>query len=461
VQKFRARQRATKDWQRLLLCFCLLFSLAGCGGSSKTTITQQGISVALTTGPSTIGAGANWTYTANVIGSSNQTVTWSVSGGGTIDSSTGLYIAPNTVPNPATVTITATAAADTTATQSATVTVLANDPLGTVSETPLSSCTGYASYNTTPACYQLTVSCPGAADVTAYIKVLNPSSAPIGTVLFGTGTGGSGLYDDPTGGGYEYGSNVVQSITSAGYNTVQVSFGAPFTSSQPNGWLQGPGGVRRLACRYSTIADWVYKNPSIINAAVNGAANSKPMCATGNSGGSGAIAYAVYEYGLNTEFSMIEPTSGPVMSRIDQGCSVCSNSVEGGVCSTTGNTHPQMCYESADASVIDAAYQSSGDTANTPCTNALNGSPGPDASTLFLSDSILYQGTKTINIPGTTIKQLIGDEDSSNAVPQAFVWQGQASPSPTQQCLPNVEHDIPSYQTGANQIATDIIAGCH
>ena len=54
-------------------------------------------------------------FTATVNGSTDQTVTWAVTGGsanGTVDG-TGLYTTPAVVPNPATVTVTATSAAAT------------------------------------------------------------------------------------------------------------------------------------------------------------------------------------------------------------------------------------------------------------------------------------------------------------------------------------------------------------
>jgi hypothetical protein len=61
-------------------------------------------------------AGANQQqFTATVSGSTSQSVTWSVTGGkvnGTVDP-TGLYTAPEVVPNPPTATITATAASAT------------------------------------------------------------------------------------------------------------------------------------------------------------------------------------------------------------------------------------------------------------------------------------------------------------------------------------------------------------
>jgi hypothetical protein len=65
------------------------------------------------------------TFAATVTGTTNTAVTWSLSGGactgggnpcGTINATSGVYVAPATPPSPATVTITATSAADNTAT---------------------------------------------------------------------------------------------------------------------------------------------------------------------------------------------------------------------------------------------------------------------------------------------------------------------------------------------------------
>ncbi len=456
-----------------------MLSLAACGGSSQPSVTvpppQETVSITAIpclSAPCSIGAGANWQYAASVTGSTKQSVTWSISPttAGSIDASSGFYIAPNTVPSSPTVTVTATTA-DGSASVSTTLTIQANDPLGSVTYSVLPSCTGSIQ---NAACYQLTVSCPGVADLFAYLKVNNPTGTPIGTVLFGTGTGGTGLYDDPTAGGYEYGSEVITDVAGAGFNTVQVSFGGPFNPSpaQPNGWLQGPGGVRRLACRYATIADWVYHNPSIINPGVSASAsNSAPMCATGNSGGSAAVVYAAYEYGLGTnlnEFAMIEPTSGPVMTRIDRGCSPASASGTGAICAGSSNV-ASMTYETADASVIDEAYQASGASAPTPCTSAINGSTPPAG--LFLSDSILYDTSSLpIAFPKMTVKLLYGDLDTSNAVPEGMTWgesitPSSSSPSPFFQCLPGVQHDIPSSPVGTasgdQPIASDIISLCH
>ena len=73
-------------------------------------------------------AGANQEqFSATVNNSTNQNVSWAVTGAstnGTIGSTSGIYVAPATVPSPATVTVTATAAADTTKSGSGTVEIL-------------------------------------------------------------------------------------------------------------------------------------------------------------------------------------------------------------------------------------------------------------------------------------------------------------------------------------------------
>lgn len=92
-----------------LLFPSLLFTLAACGGSSRPPL-MVNVSETSTTVP------VNGTdfFSATVINSSNQTVTWAVMGGsanGTIDSS-GTYHAPASIPANPQVTITATPAVD-------------------------------------------------------------------------------------------------------------------------------------------------------------------------------------------------------------------------------------------------------------------------------------------------------------------------------------------------------------
>ena len=97
----------------------------GGGGHSKgvtVTVSSGGVSVLAVT--------LTTPFTATVVGTDNHAVTWSVSGDGcsgnacgTIDSN-GLYTAPATAPDPATVKITATSQADNTRSGSASINVL-------------------------------------------------------------------------------------------------------------------------------------------------------------------------------------------------------------------------------------------------------------------------------------------------------------------------------------------------
>ena len=431
--------------------------------------------------PSTIGQGANLQYTATVTGApqtpTGQAIQWSASGAGAFDNplnNPGLYIAPPLTGGTTSVAATITAASQFDPGQAPTVpmTVQETDPLGTVSNVqtvspcPADSNGGLANGT----CYSMTVSCGGIADLTTYLKV-NPTplgTRPKGTVLFLIGSGGNGLYDsDPL---WIYGYQAVETVSNAAFNTVQVSFGAPFVSTQPNGWLQGPGGVRRLACRFATVADWVYKNPTTINPNFS-ASNSAPMCATGNSGGSGALAYSVYQYGLagtNTtgptqEFVMIEPTSGPPMTRLDSAC-VCNNSLMGNPDLCPNSTRSPLCYQPSEADIIDPAYQIQGQTSPTLCSNGLSGVDGSQANR-FASDSIDYQPTKSIPIALSktlVVNMRFGGMDTSTAVPQGETWRTAVSPQPTDPvCIDDAPHDIPSVSDGATTIANDIIASCH
>jgi hypothetical protein len=388
----------------------------------------------------------------------------------------GLYIAPQfeTGTTSVPVTITATPDFDPSSPATATVTLQQTDPLGTIDPTSVktvSSCPADSAGGLTGGtCYSMTVSCDGIAPLQAYLKV-NAATAPVGTVLFLTGGGGSGLYDNnPL---WANGYQTVENVFSANYNTVQISFGAPFDNgAQPNGWLQGPGGVRRLACRYATVADWVYNNPQKINSN-SSATNSAPMCATGNYEGAGAIAYAAFEYGLggkattgpSQEFAMIEPTSGPLMTRLDVGC-VCNNQVNApkkGPC-TTDTAPAPMCYSQSEAQSIDTAYQTQGQTSPTVCSDGLSGTVTTNFNR-FASDSIDYEpfNPNPISLSSTLIVNMrFGGSDQPTAVPQGVYWNVAVRPPLLDPlCTEDAPAEIPSVPDGATDIANDIIGNCH
>jgi hypothetical protein len=462
--------------------------------NSTTGQALANVHVVVTVSPTTdtMGQAANLQFAATVAGTSNQVVNWSAActacasgqGGGAFDpNNLGLYIAPpleQGVTTPQTVGISATSAFDQNQVATATVMVQESDPVGTVpSSVLLNSCPGGGVSG--GACYQVNTTCDGVADWSAYLKVNTPTGTPLGTVIFGIGTGGSGLYDNDfpdffygAGNNTNGGAAVVNGVLTAGYTTVQVSFGAPFNpTNTENGWLQGPGGVRRLACRYATVADWIFKNQQVLNSSTP---TSAPMCATGNSGGSGAIGYALTVYGLASEFAMVEPTSGPVMTRLDQGCTPQGNpnNTYGGKTACTNPPNLDMSYSTAGsddgtAGIIDTAYQSQGSSTPTLCSDGVNGISSSNALR-FQSDSIDFAPSKSPAIlipnPPTNVNVVFGGQDSSNAIAQGETWWASigtmGGPKATQACVQDAPHPIPAAPSGdgVTQIVNDITTLC-
>src|SRR5579863_197766 len=102
--------------------------------------------------------------------------------------------------------------------------------LGTVSGVSSISCQGSIKNGV---CQQMTVSCPSVPDVIAYVKTNSPTGSPLGTVTYNTGTDGNGLYDSI----FTFGSTAVGNVLSAGYTTVQISWGR---SEEHTSELQSP-----------------------------------------------------------------------------------------------------------------------------------------------------------------------------------------------------------------------------
>ena len=121
----------------LLSLTAVIMGLSACGtGSSVGGGNPPIITVTVSPSAASVMAGDTQQFTASVSNISNTAVTWQVSGvaGGNSTvgpiSAAGLYSAPTTVPNPATVTVTAVSQADPSKSGSATVTVTATLPSG-------------------------------------------------------------------------------------------------------------------------------------------------------------------------------------------------------------------------------------------------------------------------------------------------------------------------------------------
>lgn len=410
------------------LCLLVLLAVA-------SPLAHGAIGVAISPSAVTLGLGSNLQFTATVTGTTNTAVTWKVNSPavGTVDQ-TGLYIAPGTMPASA-VLVTATAKADNHTSATAVVTLTQFDPGGSVTNNGTVTC---APGGAKPSvCYSLTVSCPQVPNISAWLKVTQPSTTPIGTVEFVIGTGGSGLYDTA----FTHGLDAVNIALNAGYQVVQVTYGVPFVSTQPNGWLQGPGGTRRLACRFTAISQWVKNNL---------VAAGSPYCATGNSAGGEAIGSALTHYGLNGLWDFVEVTSGPPFARQDLAC-ICTAA---GVNASCHGGLANLCIGTTTAKqVIDPTYN------NTNCSSATT-SHSKTHSAQFVSDSVVSPEA-TVGYPNTVVRFLFGGLDNGSAEIQAGEWQSEITTPVTSLCVPTAPHAMPNDLAGAQQIGNDLVTYCH
>lgn len=408
------------------------------------------VAVVVTPSSFTMGVGSNYQFSATVTGSTNTAVNWEVNGiadgnsnVGTIDS-TGFYIAPGSIPA-GTVTVAAVAQADGSSNGTAAITLTPADPLGTGAGTATSdtiTCPTVAGM-TPGTCYSVALTCPGISDLNGYLWVNIPTGTPIGTVLLTGGANSEGLYADPK--ILTYGANVVTGLLEAGYITVQTSFGGVFTTTQPFGWQTGPGGLRRVACRYPTLAKWVQQNV---------APPVAPLCATGTSAGAGLIGYAMAHYGGNSLFKMVEPTSGPPFSRLDYSCE-CSQPDLPDPC-VAGQMLTQCVGPKNAQDYIDPAYAApalcSSDETTHSTANAAQ----------FLSDSILSPEA-TLTYPNTYVHFAWGGVDTTSAPVMGQLWEEVITPTSGTAfaCVADAPHDMADVVDGASQILTDLVSHCN
>jgi hypothetical protein len=346
-------------------------------------------------------------------------------------------------------------------------------------------------------CYQVTISnCAGGGTFTAHIK-MNAGNSSHPVIFFTTGEGGNAWYDanplfyrdtscpDTPLLTHNCGGALIQRLNTDGFDTVQTNFSdMPADPMNPNtaepvGWATGPApvtGPRALVCRYATLVHETWKHfykPA-----------GKHVCATGNSGGASAIAYALTQYGLgragetDLTFSFADLSSGPPHSRVDQGCRinppmdttfVCQQShtltyvydpvlavrdideAYDGDCQADGN-----CFFGNNISCNPKTHIDDGDQcASTVC------DPTFPHDKNFLHTSIVSEDYPAPTL-STAVRFLFGNADyTGNAVAQGHIWLDALMPNnqPTIQCVTS-DHNIPGHLPGIDQIRTDMNTYC-
>lgn len=321
-----------------------------------------------------------------------------------------------------------------------------NFKVGTAVGTALTSCAadrGGVAGN----CWGLNITCPNVTSIKPYdatVKVTAPAGQSFGTIIFITGGGGATYYDTD----FTYGGSLINGVVSAGFTAAQVVFDNPVA-----GWLTGPAldgnGPISLACLPATAMQWVYN--SVLT-------SGTPLCATGNSGGSSALAYALSQYGLGSILTMAEPTSGPEFARLDYGCAPSTQNTACAICGF-GTQHEGYGLTNAE-DFVDPAYTGVKNGQPTgPCSEDVQGST-TNAAQLH-HDSILSDIYPPMLSFSTQIHAAFGGLDTSGgAIPQGLDWESFITSSITMVCVPTAGHPMATYPAGQAQIESDLITYC-
>ncbi|MAG57716.1 MAG: hypothetical protein CMJ83_15625 [Planctomycetes bacterium] len=286
--------------------------------------------------------------------------------------------------------------------------------LGTVAvlATP---CPGGAGPGTT--CHVLRISCTGIPDIDVRVRVTNPAAGvPMrGTVLMGVGGGGVGFYGDRVGG-----APLQMDLLAAGFRVVDRSW--------VSGWFNDAAGVRKQSCRYATLLTWVRANLHTGGA----------FCATGNSGGSGELCYALTTWGRGAILDVAVPTGGPPMSRLDL------------LCQTPATPQwTSQCMNVVPANVMTCQPGCTVMPGHTVCTRC---------PTQLRQDSILFLGAQR-NFPTTRVHQVIGANDCSSAVPAGMLFHTAVLSEKIVEFPANTPHWVATSQEGRDAILRAILGG--
>ena len=306
------------------------------------------------------------------------------------------------------------------------------DALGTI-QSSSTTCEGTISGGV---CYALDITCPALPNYTAYVKILNPTAAVVGTAVFVTGGSGTDLLELLTDGPI-----VVEQLLNNGYRIAELTYGIPFNTKE-QGWETNANGagIRAAACRFATVQQWVHDNFLDANT---------PLCAAGNSAGAELIGQSLAHYGAGDILSFAELSSGPPYGQLQYACE---------------NTQPVMNSPCSGLSLgldlqaatakqfVDPAYPG-----NWCSSSHFNHSKLHDAQ--FLNDSVLAPDA-VLSYPNTFVNFIFGDQDTTSAIRQGLLYEAAITSAHASACLPGVGHEVETYKAGAKRVASDMIAGC-
>ncbi|MFB3828210.1 MAG: hypothetical protein ACE15B_15685 [Bryobacteraceae bacterium] len=268
-------------------------------------------------------------------------------------------------------------------------------------------------------CRQVVVSCPNLKDLRAQIRITEPDpDKPLrGTVVLGSGGNGAGFYA-----GTALVQSLVRQLSDIGFLVVDRSW--------DGGWVTQEGGLKPQACRYATLLTWVR----------DALHKGGKFVATGNSGGSAEIGYALTTYGRGDILDVAIPTSGPPVSRLDYVCAAQPSAV-----------WSELCARIVPAGAMECRPGCMLGPANGVCRQV---GPQP-APAQLLEDSVVHPAA-VLDYPKTRLIFLFGKLDCGEPVPAGLTWATRVVSSKLIHFVPNTPHALMSTAEGRDALVRAI-----
>jgi hypothetical protein len=291
--------------------------------------------------------------------------------------------------------------------------------LGSVEETA-DACQASPPPNMT--CRHLKVSCEGLRPIQAEIRIMEPAAgvAPRGTVVLGSGGNGAAFYAGPP----EV-QALVRDLAAMGFRVIDRRW--------IGGWTTNEGGLKKEACRYSTLLTWVHDHLH----------KGGKFVATGNSGGSAEIGYALTSWGRGDILDLAIPSSGPPTARLDYVCVKEASAEWAALCA---GIIPRGVMECASTCLLGPS--------NGVCTQ-VSAQPTPEQ---LLADSVVNSDA-VLNYPKTRVHFLFGAHDCGEPVPVGLTWATKMTSEKKIEFVPKTPHPIFSTPEGREAIRKAIDLG--
>lgn len=325
---------------------------------------------------------------------------------------------------------------------------------------------------TTSSCRLATVTCKGlwdpvarrvfsVDDLSATLKVTEPSGAVTGVLVAFLGGGSTGLYESA---GASAVTDLLTPALNAGLRVVQVAWasnaglgawgGSP--SSSNYGGDGFPDGPLYLACRPATLLREIAEDTTLTPA-------SGVMLVTGQSGGSSQVLYSLTRYELGEQVDGAVLSGGPPIGELERGChglTISSWPAECATLATTGGT-PCVFFDTAiSGQFVDSAWNDGSNAC------ARQRAPYVEHVSRSLGYQSVFGGYARRRFPHTVIRWVAGDADASEAVPlgrRAVRQLVDATGSTPVQIATTggVTHTVPASTSGAQALAALLLGGTY